>query len=220
MSSFKYGSALLGFLGGVFASLVAAVIFVPFDRPLRDYFSPPERRLSYYLTVQKMRDGNPYQQPFRSSGREILESGYKFKLNLQSRDPGYVYVFNEGLADNGRVYFNILYPTPLRNNESAEVVCGQQVETGDNTLGGKPDTEKLWIVWTKELESRVESAKGVALAGEGKVRGQHEEDQLRAFLEKHHSAGKPTELRDGTDTHTTVIGSGDAVVHLLLLEHR
>src|SRR5262249_22584568 len=36
-----------------------------------------EEKLSYFLLVQKMRNGKPFEEPFKSSGREIFESGYK-----------------------------------------------------------------------------------------------------------------------------------------------
>ena len=38
--------------------------------------SLPERSLNYSLTVQKMRDGKPYQDEFESSGQEIFENGW------------------------------------------------------------------------------------------------------------------------------------------------
>ena len=48
--------------------------------------APPAQTLSVWLTVQKMRDGQPYQDEFISSGQEIFESGWKFRLNASSPD--------------------------------------------------------------------------------------------------------------------------------------
>ena len=46
--------------------------------------SLPERSLKYSLTVQKMRYEKPYQDEFESSGQEIFENGWKFRMNLSS----------------------------------------------------------------------------------------------------------------------------------------
>jgi serine/threonine protein kinase len=178
-----------------------------------------EMSISYYLTVQKTRDGKPYQEPFKSSGQEIFESGYKFKFNLISPEPGYLYLFNEGAADDGKVYFNILYPTPKRNNGSAQVTANQQVVTGENAFGGKPDTEKFWIVWTKEQLPLLETAKTAAFTNAGKIRDTSEEQRLRAFLQEY-SVNKPEVIKDVESKQTIIKGRGTVIVDLLLLEHR
>src|SRR5207249_1697648 len=68
------------------------------------------RSLTYWLTVQKMREDKAYQEPFKSSGQEIFESGYKFRLNVSVMQSGYLYVFNEGSTDRGDLSFTIIYP--------------------------------------------------------------------------------------------------------------
>ena len=70
-----------------------------------------QRSLAYSLTVQKMRDGKPYKEPFESSGQEIFENGYKFRLNVSSPQAGYLYVFNEGAPEKDNTNFTIIYPT-------------------------------------------------------------------------------------------------------------
>ena len=72
--------------------------------------SLPERSLAYSLTVQKMRDGKPYQGEFQSSGQEIFENGWKFRMNLTSPQEGYVYLLNEGPAEGGVATYNVLFP--------------------------------------------------------------------------------------------------------------
>src|SRR5262249_12350599 len=69
----------------------AVIVFFVWLRP-KSSIPPatpaPERRISYSLTVQKMRDGREYQEPFEATGQEIFESGWKFKLNLNSPQQG------------------------------------------------------------------------------------------------------------------------------------
>jgi len=57
--------------------------------------SVPQRSLNYSLTVQKMRDGKSYQDTFESSGQEIFENGWKFRLNLSSPQEGYLYLLTK-----------------------------------------------------------------------------------------------------------------------------
>jgi serine/threonine protein kinase len=175
--------------------------------------------LTYYLTVQKMRDGQPYQQPFRSSGQEIFESGYKFKFNLLSADAGHLYLFNEGAAGDGKTYFNILYPTPKRNEGSSLIKANQQIATADNDFGGKPDTEKFWIIWTKEELPELEAARTAAFSGSGKIKDPSEDQRLRAFLQEK-STYKPEVQKDVNGKQTVIMAKGDVVVSLLYLEHR
>ena len=66
-----------------------------------------------------MRDGKEYQEPFESSGQEIFENGYKFQMRFTPPDNGYFYVFAEGLNANGEKVFNMIFPTPLKNDGKA-----------------------------------------------------------------------------------------------------
>jgi hypothetical protein len=207
-------------LGSLLIGIVGGIILLRFDPSLREYFFPPKRKLSYHLLVQKMRDGKPYQEPYQSSGQEIFESGYEFRLSLLTpEERGYFYLFDEGYSDDGRVYFNILYPTPLRNNGSAEVAANQRVETGVNEFSGKPDTEKVWIIWTKDLSPQLEAAKAAAYAAEGRVTSPAEERQLREFLQAQQT-GKPEVVKELASKQTTIVGTGNVIVHLQHLEHR
>jgi hypothetical protein len=220
MSKLKLWEKVLGALGALIIGIIGGVILLRLDPPLREYFFPPKRKLTYYLLVQKMRDGKPYQEPFQSSGQEIFENGYEFKLSLLTpEERGYVYLFNEGYSADGQNYFDILYPTPLRNNGSAEVAANQHVETGINEFSGKPDTEKLWIIWTKELLPQLETAKAAAYAAEGRVTKPLEEYQLREFLQTQQGS-KPEVVKELASKQTTIVGTGNVVVYLQHLEHR
>jgi hypothetical protein len=203
----------------IVAGLIAGVILIRFEPHLNRYFFPPSRRFTYSLSVQKMQDGKPYQDPFKSSGQEIFENGYKFKFNLMVPEAGYFYLFNEGRADDGKSYFNILYPTPKRNGGSASVAANQLIETAENAFGGQPDTENLWIIWTKELTPQLEAAKSAAFSGTGKIREMADAERFRKFLQDY-STNAPDVLRDADGRQSTILAKGDVVVSLLYLEHR
>src|SRR5258708_4664524 len=72
--------------------------------------SVSEHSVNYSLTVQKMRDGRPYQDTFESSGQEIFENGWKFRMNLSSPQEGYLYLLNEGPAPGDATTYNVLLP--------------------------------------------------------------------------------------------------------------
>ncbi len=72
-----------------------------------------ERDLSYMLTVQKMRGGRPYQEPFESSGQEIFENGWKFRMNINSPQTGYLYLLNEGPAEGRRNNLQHAFPSTI-----------------------------------------------------------------------------------------------------------
>jgi hypothetical protein len=44
----------------------------------------PERSLTYWMTVQKYRNGRPFQDPFRLGGEINFEKDYRVRLNLRS----------------------------------------------------------------------------------------------------------------------------------------
>lgn len=179
----------------------------------------PSRNLTYFLNVQKMRDKKPFEEPFKSSGQEIFESGYKFKLNFQSDSAGFMYAFNEDKDERGNTVYNLLFPTPKNNNGSAQVKAKQQIETGNNTFKGKRGTEIVWLVWTAEKQEVLESARQEAFNSVGRVSNEKNAGQLADFLQKYAEA-KPEISKDTANRQTLVKGKGDVVVHRIELEHR
>jgi serine/threonine protein kinase len=178
------------------------------------------RSLVYSLTVQKMRDGKPYKEPFESSGQEIFENGYKFRLNVSSPQAGYLYVFNEGADERTGMSFTIIYPTPATNKGSAKLDANQSMQTNWNTFAGQTGTEQFWIVWSATAVSQLESAKDDAFKSkEGAVTDAAVVKTVKEFLTKH-SDPKPETTKDTTKQQTDVRGSGDLLVRLVELEHR
>jgi serine/threonine protein kinase len=175
------------------------------------------RSFNYWLTVQKMRDEKPYQDPFQSSGQEIFENGYKFRLNVHSPDPGYLYVFNEGLPEADGTTFTLIYPTPLRKNT---FVSNQPIHTNWNRFRGQAGTENFWIIWSASPVDQLESAKTEALdKPKGALTDANSIRALKEFLITH-SEPKPETTKDEAGQLTRVHGVGDVLVKLAKLEHR
>ena len=182
--------------------------------------SPALRSFSYWLDVQKMRDKKPYQDPFPSSGKDIFETGYKFRLNVTSPEPGFLYLFNEGQPSASGASFTILYPTPSTNQAAASLGANQLVTTNWNTFAGTTGTENFWIVWSVAQVPELEVARAEAFKHpEGALMGENLTTTKRFLMIKREEV--KTKYATNNDTHhTTVRGNGDLLVRMVEFQHR
>ncbi len=177
------------------------------------------REIKYYLNVQKMRGDKPFEAPFKSSGQEIFENGYKFKLNFQADADGFIYIFNEDKDANGGIIYNILYPTPKTNNGSAEITAKQVIETSNNTFSGSRGTENIWLIWCAEKTDEVEIVRQSAFEANGTISNEKKARQLTDFLQKYKNETNET-TKDTANQQTVVKGKGETIVQKIELEHR
>lgn len=179
----------------------------------------PSRQINYFLNVQKMRDKKPFEEPFRSSGQEIFENGYKFKMVFQSDAEGFVYVFNEDKDMPGKTDYYMLYPYP-NIDSSIPVPAKQPIETGFNTFAGSAGTEIMWFVWVADKNDVLESVKQTALkTPKGNVGDETKIRQLSDFLQKYNDP-KTEAKKDSANKQTIIKGTGDVIVQRIELEHR
>src|SRR5262249_34443239 len=125
----------------------------PADAPAETAAFLPERSLSYSLTVQKYRDGKPYQQEFQSSGREIFEGGWKFRLNLVSPQGGFLYLLNQEPGDT----YRLIFPLSSRNSGSAYIGANERHETDWYFFDDKTGTERFRLVWSADPVPQLEA---------------------------------------------------------------
>jgi serine/threonine protein kinase len=182
-------------------------------------FGGPERSLAYSLTVQKMRDGKPYQGEFESSGQEIFENGWKFRMNLSSPQEGYLYLLNEGPAAGDATTYNMLFPEAKTNNGSPQVTANQKLQTAWMRFDDHQGTEKFWIVLSaspvKEMETVTNRVNDV---DQGEIKDAAQARAVRDFLQKH-SSPQPDVTKDSAKKQTTVKGKGEVLVNYVELEH-
>lgn len=178
----------------------------------------PNHKLTYFLDVQKMRDGKPFQPPFRSSGQEVFENGYKFKMVFQSDAEGFVYLYSEDKDASGKTVYYILYPSLKNNNGSAFVPSGQSIETPDNHFSGNPGTEVVWLIWTANKMDVLEAIKQSAYP-QIKIENEKDVRQLTDFLQKYKDRKNEVE-KDTSNRQTVINGNGDVIVQRIELEHR
>ena len=180
----------------------------------------PSRSFTYWLTVQRMRDDKPDGEAFPSSGKDILASGDKFSLNVNSADPGYLYLFNEGVPTGGGDSFTLLYPTSESSNGSSAVGANQSISTNQNTIKGPPGTENLWIVWADEPVPELEAATNRAIKSGNGILTAQEIINIKEFIKTTQSEVKVKTTRDRVSHMITVRGVGRVLVRLAELEHR
>lgn len=179
------------------------------------------RKMQYWLEVQKMRGKRPFGKSFESSGREIFESGYKFRLNFLGENTGYFYLFNDGKDTDGSIVFSILYPIPLAGKDNALSQKEELVQTDWNEFEGKVGIEKFWLIWTAEKNNVLEDARENAFSQKGEVTDKNRKASLRQFLNEESKQNINAELeKNGEKRRTIITGRGDIIVHLLELEHR
>ncbi len=179
----------------------------------------PERSLEYSLTVQKMRYGKPYQEQFESSGQEIFENGWKFRMNINSPEEGYLYLLNEGPAASGQTTYNLLFPEAKSNGGSARVTADQKLQTAWMRFVENPGTEKFWIVWAASPVKELEDVTGAVNARQqGEISDAVQAKAVHDFLDQR-SSPKPAVAKDSQKKLTTVKAKGDTLVSFVELEH-
>lgn len=183
----------------------------------------PERALSYWITVQKYRDGKPYQDPFRLRDDINFEKDYRIRLNINSSQRGRLYLLNEGPEGVGQnATFNVLFPSETSNNGSALLTENQQVQIPQQSwlqFDSEQGTEKIWVIWAENDVPELEAVKGFANARDrGIISTPRLNTTLNEFL-KAHSAAKPSVERDQDKKETVVKTNGEILIHAIMLEH-
>ena len=185
----------------------------------RGLFGGRERSLTYSLTVQKMRDDKPYQGEFQSSGQEIFENGWKFRMNLSSPQEGNLYLLNEGPGGDDTTTYNVLFPEAQTNGGSAHVSANQKMQTAWMRFDNNQGTEKFWIVWSASPVMELEAVKQFVNDHDlGQVKDASKARAVRQFLQQH--ASTKTEItKDSENDQTVAKTKGDLLVNKLELKH-
>ncbi len=181
----------------------------------------PARSLNYWVTVQKYRDGKPYQAPFRLPGEILFEKDYRVKFAFSSPQSGFLYLINEGPQPfNHRPAFVVLFPKPSFNNGSAQLAANQEMTTSEFSFDEEQGTEKLWLIWSANQIAELEAVKGVVNPKDrGIISAPGQIQSVQDFLNRNYSTAKIEAERDETNQLMSVKGRGDRFVHLIKLDH-
>jgi serine/threonine protein kinase len=201
----------------IIALIIAAILLWPEEQIING----TQRSLSYWVMVQKYRDGKPYQEPFKLPGDILFERDYRVRFFFSGAQSGFLYLINEGpqpIADLPA--YVLLFPKPSFNNGSAELKANQETSTSEFSFDTEQGTEKLWLVWSAAALPELEAVKGVVNPIDRGVISRP--DQIRAvrdLLSNYHSAAQPVVEKNEVNRQMLVKGSGEVLIHLIKLEH-
>jgi class 3 adenylate cyclase len=182
-----------------------------------------EHELRYYITVQKYRNGKPYEQPFRLSGERVFEKDYRIRLHISSPLSGYLYVLNEGpQSTDEKPDLNTLFPTPARMEGSARLDPAQEVEIpagGYLVFDKQKGEEKIWMVWSRDQLPQFDALQQwVNTKDLGAIADPTQAQTVLALLRKYAASGVET-AENATDKMTIVKGRGNVLARQVQLEH-
>jgi hypothetical protein len=180
-----------------------------------------ERRLTYWITVQKFRNDRPFQNPFTLAGEINFEADYKIRVNVRSPQAGYLYILNEGPPEgSAQPEFVVLFPSPTANLGSPLLVANQVVQIPEKfwiQFDEQQGTEKLWLVFSSDAVPELEAVKEfVNTQTRGLITDPARSQAVRNLLSTQ-SAQKTTAEKG--DTQTTLKSPGKLLVYAVKLEH-
>ena len=177
-----------------------------------------ERSLTYWITVQKFRNGKPYQKAFTQPGEMIFEADYQIRVNIRTTQSGYLYVLNEG-PTSGEPEFVVLFPSSTANSGSSFLAKDQTVQIPEESwiqFDTQQGVEKLWLVFSEDAVAELEAVKKFAsIRTRGLVTDPAQNKAIQYFL----SAVTAKPSAEKSETLTTVKASGKLLVYPVKLEH-
>jgi len=180
--------------------------------------APVERTLTYWITVQKFKSNNPYQDPFTVAGEINFEAGYRIRVNVRSPQQGYLYILNEGPA-SGAPEYNIVFPTPSANQGSSLLQASQMVQIPEKSwlrFDEQRGVEKLWLVFSENALPELDSLKQFAsVETGGLITDPLRNKAIKDYLDTQISQ---PEVEKG-ESLTTVKAAGQVLVYAIKLEH-
>ncbi len=185
--------------------------------------APSERKLSYWMTVQKYRNGRPFEDPFRLAGEINFEKDYRVRLNVSSPQSGYLYILNEGPSTgDGSSSLVVLFPSTTANGGLSHLAENQRVEIPEQswiTFDAEKGTEELWLVFSANAVPELEAVKQFAnRKDQGLIKDAGLNARVQEFL-RAHSGAKATLEKDDELKQTSLKIPGTVLVHAIKFEH-
>jgi serine/threonine protein kinase len=178
---------------------------------------PEERTLAYWVTVQKFREGKPYQEPFTLGSEINFELDYHIRINVRSPQAGHLYIVNEG--PTAEPEYVVLFPSSTTNNGSAYLAGEQLIQIPEESwirFDAEQGVEKVWFVFAADPVPELEAVKRFAnpvhkgLIGEDSIRA------VQQFLASHATSVPQSEKQQ---QQTFIKAPGKILVHSIRLEH-
>lgn len=220
--------AIIAVLAGLFTAGVWLLYVVLRNTPGPPAAANPEPVFSYWMMVQKYRDGKPYQSPFKSAGDINFEPDDQVRFFISTGKEGCLYILNEGPEplENDWPDYNTLFPSPTANNGSSRLALGKQVvipeaENRAIIFDKQQGTERLWLIWSASSLPELEALKSLINPRDrSEVKDPAQIQTVRDLLAQYRARQSPVVEIDDANTQTILKGNGDVMVHLVRLSHR
>lgn len=204
----------------VLGIVVAFYLLRPPSTPPPGMVPIAQHELNYSITVQKYREGKPFEEPFNLSREINFERDYRIRLNVRSPEAGYLYVLNE-TPDPGEP-LSILFPSPKTNSGSAFLTENTVItipETSWFSLDSDRGSEKIWLVWSTSTIPALEPLRGFANSEDkGVVTDANLNQQALMFI-RSNADSQTTAVKDEQNKQTVIRTDKTVLLHLLTLEH-
>jgi len=179
-----------------------------------------ERTLTYWITVQRYRDGAPYLDPYEIPAEVIFEADYQIRVHVRSPQSGYLYILNEGPQEASKpVEFVLLFPSSTANNGSPLLAAEQVVQIPEKSwivFDKEQGTETLWLIFSNDAVPELEAVKEFAsVRTRGLITDPVRNVAIRNFLTTN-SVHKPTK-EEGKQT--TLKATGKLLIYAVNLAH-
>ncbi len=179
-----------------------------------------EKVLTYWITVQKYRDGKPYEEPRRLAREILFERDYRVRLHVSGAQTGHLYILNE--PPNSKEPLSILFPTPTTNAGASFLAAGNAIQIPEQSwfsFDRDQGTEKIWLVWSTAAVPELEAVRRFAnTIDKGVITDLALNASARAFIYGNRGP-QPSIERSSEQKETTLRTPGDVIVHSILLEH-
>jgi serine/threonine protein kinase len=189
--------------------------------PVTPVAAAPARTLTYWITVQKFKDGKPYQEPFDLAGEINFEAEYQIRLSVRSPQDGYLYVLNEGPTTAGSApEYVVVFPSWTANEGSELLTANQRVQIPDPTwlkFDKDQGVEKLWVIFSAQPVTELAGVKAFTNARtKGLITDARLNEAVNRFLVAHSSDKVGYEKGQ---TLTTLTSTVNTLVYPIRLEH-
>jgi serine/threonine protein kinase len=174
----------------------------------------------YWFMIQKMRYSAAYQDPDKSNGDETFNGGDRFKINMVSEEPAYVYIFNEAPAEPGVKNFTLEYPRVNLNDGAATIGANQPLETDSLQFKGQKGADNVWFVWSSEPVDELEKIKSEAFKNPDRGITGESLIAVKAFLQTKEAETKPKTRKSSISQEVSVRGPGKLLVIQVSLNHK
>jgi serine/threonine protein kinase len=189
----------------------------PQSAPATNTTAAAGHELNYWITVQKYRNGEPFERPFNLAKEINFEKDYRIRLNVKSPEAGYLYVLNESPDESEPL--SVLFPSPTTNRGSAFLA--------ENTVTTIPEAswfrfdsergrEKVWLVWSPNIVVELEALRKFANPSD---RGVISDPILNREALKFIHNPNSTAQRSETSDQTIIRSNKSSIIHVITLEH-